>query len=379
MPRVSVKKFFAEQTAHSRVKAQIVCNYVLAWAAIVLNPKYNTRREAAYVDLFSGPGTYDDGSRSTPLLVTEQVLQKTQLREGLRMFFNDAVPSLTNSLKQEIQALRGIKTLRHEPSYTSEPASISLIDGFQLSREVPQFYFLDQFGWAEITPSLVRHIFLAHKCDCAFFLRTPRIIAAVSNPSTEAAMMSLFGADGLNELRKAFKARPRDKEGIILEKLKTTMKAAGASYFLPFPFRVCDVNSSRQHLIYLGKHPKGFELMKDIMATKSSLQYAGVPVLGYTEGPEQRDLFSADPILALQEQLLEVFFGRTLDVGEVFNEHHVTNECYILRNYQEALRRLEASGAILADPPASERPKRNGIVTISEDVQITFPLKAAHQ
>lgn len=295
------------------------------------------------------------------------------------MFFNDAVPSLTNSLRQEIQGLQGIGALRHEPSYTNQPASISLIDSFRLPREVSQFYFLDQFGWAEITPALVRHIFLAQKCDCAFFLRTPRVIAAISNPNTETAVTSLFGINGLNEVREAFKLRPREKEKIILEKLKTTMKAAGAPYFLPFPFRVCDVNSSRQHLIYLGKHPKGFEVMKDIMATKSSLQYAGVPVLGHTEGPEQWDLFSADPILALQEQLMQVFSGRGLNVGEVFSEHHVTNECYILRNYQEALRRLETSGAILVDPPAAERPKRCGIVTMSEDVRLTFQSKAARE
>jgi three-Cys-motif partner protein len=363
MPRVSSRKFFTEQTAHSRVKADIVYKYVLAWGAIVLNEKFNAPGEAAYVDLFSGPGSYDDGARSTPLLITEQVLKIAQLRNGLRMFFNDINPSLTNSLKQEIKALPQIDALRHAPHFTSEPASITLIDSFDLRRDVPQFYFLDQFGWADIPPSLVRRIFLNRKCDCAFFFRTPRVIAAVTNPSSEVAMMSLFGESGLESLREEFKQRPREKETIILERLRATMKEAGAAYFQPFPFRVSDGNSSRQHLIYLGKHPKGLEVIKDIMAASSTMHHGGVPVMGFTEGPMQHGLFTPDPIPELQEELLRNFAGRTVTVGEVFEEHHVTSERYILRNYQEALRRLEASSCVRASPKAGERPKRSGILT----------------
>lgn len=231
------------------MKAEIVHKYVLAWAAIVLNPKYNATGEAAYVDLFSGPGSYDDGARSTPLLITEQVLKKSQLRDGLRMFFNDIGRSLTNSLRQEIQALSQIETLRHAPSFSSEPTSIALIESFGLSRDIPQFYFLDQFGWAEITPSLIRRIFMNQKCDCAFFLRTPRVIAAVTNPNSEQRMASLFGMARLESLRASFKQSPREKEAIILDCLKATMKEAGAAHFLPFAFRISEGNSSRQHLV----------------------------------------------------------------------------------------------------------------------------------
>lgn len=373
MPRVSSKKFFAEQTAHSRVKADIVYKYVLAWAAIVLSPKFNVSGEAAYIDLFSGPGSYDDGARSTPLLITEQILKKPQLRNGLRMFFNDINPSLTNSLKQEIKALRQVETLQHPPHFSSEPASITLIDSLGLTREIPQFYFLDQFGWADITPSLVRHIFLNRKIDCAFFFRTPRVIAAVTNPSSEQTMVSLFGKFGLESLREEFKEHPREKEAIILGHLKVTMKEAGAPYFQPFPFFVSDGNSSRQHLIYLGKHPKGLEVVKDIMAASSTTHHGGVPVMGFTDGPVQDGLFTPDPIPVLQEQLLRGFAGRTLTVGEVFEEHHVTSERYILRNYQEALRRLEASSCVRASPGVAERPNRGGVVTMSELVKITFP------
>jgi hypothetical protein len=151
------------------------------------------------------------------------------------------------------------------------------------------------------------------------------------------------------------------------------MKNAGAHYFRPFPFRVSDVHSSRQHLIYLGKHSKGLEVMKDIMATRSTMHHGGVPIMGYTDGSIQYGLFVPDPIPELQEQLLRIFEGRTLTLGEIFEEHHVTSECFILRNYQEALKRLEASSLVQTSPIAAERPKRNGGLTMSESVKISFP------
>ncbi len=374
MPRVSSKKFFAEQTAQSRVKAEIVYKYFLAWAGIVLNSRSNATGEAAYIDLFSGPGSYEDGARSTPLLITEEVVRRQRLRDGVRMFFNDISSSLTNSLRQEVNALPGIETLRHAPQYKSEEASIALIDSLGLSREIPQFYFLDQFGWADITPALIRRIFMARMCDCAFFFRTPRVIAAVTNPNARQAMASLFGEDGLEFIRAEFKRRLRKKEDIVLEKLREKLKAVGAPYFQPFPFRVSGVNSSLQHLIYLGKHSKGLGLMKEVMATASTTEHSGVPVMGFTKGPVQQEMFTRDPIPELQAELLRGFSGRTLTVGEVFAEHHVTSERYILRNYQEALRRLEANSLIRAHPAAAERPTRNGIVTMSEVVKIAFPL-----
>lgn len=114
--------------------------------------------------------------------------------------------------------------------------------------------------------------------------------------------------------------------------------------------------------------------MKDVMAASSTMHHGGVPVMVFTDGPEQFGLFTPDPIPLLQEELLRTFSGRTASVGEIFEEHHVTSERYILRNYQEALRRLEASSGVQASPAAAERPKRHGIVTMSELVEITFPV-----
>jgi three-Cys-motif partner protein len=379
MPKVSSKKFFAEQSAHSRVKADIVFKYVTAWAAVMLNPKFNKKGEAAYVDLFSGPGSYDDGSRSTPLLIVEDLLKKQLLRNGLKTHFNDLSDAHTDSLRQEINKLPGIESLRWSPVYTSVAASISLIDNLGLSSDTPQFFFLDQFGWSDVSPAIVRRIFQNRKCECAFFFRTPRVVAAVTNPNSEATMEQLFGFARLKALREAFAAGNCDKEGFVLNVLKETMREAGATHFQPFPFRLREGNSPKQHLIYLGQHEKGLAIMKDIMGSSSSAHHSGVPLMGFSETPTQHLLFEPDPIPDLQAELLSAFAGRSVTIAQVFSEHHPTNERFLLRNYQEALRRLESSSAVSAIPTSQGRPKRNGIVSMSETVTITFPSGKAAQ
>lgn len=377
MPKVSSKKFFQEQTTHSRVKALLIHKFVLAWLQVVLSTqrKYGKSEIAAYVDLFAGPGSYEDGSRSTPLLILESVLRKPSFSRGLRSYFNDSEPALIESLKQEIDTLPGIQDLAMKPVYTAQAASITLINDFGISKEVPQFFFLDQFGWADIKPELIRRIFSAKMCDCAFFLRTSRMIAAVTNPTSEVTMLAIFGQQRLAHLQKEFSVRRVDKEDILLRELQLVIKEAGALYFQPFPFRIREERSSKHHLIYLGKHERGLSIMKDIMGKTSSTHHNGVPVMGYFETLAEPSLFSADPLAELQLALLKTFAGKVLTVGEIYLLHHPSSSRFILRNYQEALRRLEYDNIVSVKPISSIRPKRNGVVSMSEFVEITFPLK----
>ena len=66
------KGFFEEQQEQSQVKAVIVQKYFWAWSKIMI--KTNKVKKVAYIDLFSGPGRYKDGSKSTPLLVLENAV-----------------------------------------------------------------------------------------------------------------------------------------------------------------------------------------------------------------------------------------------------------------------------------------------------------------
>jgi three-Cys-motif partner protein len=376
MPKVDAKAFFREQRVHSRIKAEIVYMFVKPWAHIVLNSqaKYNQKVEAAYVDLFSGPGTYEDGNKSTPLLVMESAVKQTLSRRGLRSYFNDKDKTHIKSLEQEISAIDGIATLVHKPAFYNEEASIDLVNRLSIAPNVPQFFFLDQFGYSDITPALIRRIFRADKCDCAFFFKYSRVIGALNNQAASESMVELFGRQQVEELRLKLRGRPDalTREEMILGALRKVMHSVGAIYFHAYPFRIQETKGATHHLIYLGKNEKGLTLMKEIMGKASSRQDEGVPSFGFAEYEAHPNLFPVSPIDELRLDLATRFSGETLTVGAIYLAHHAGTR-YLLKNYQEALRRLETDGQIITAPSAQNRPTRSGKTSMAPDTRISFP------
>ena len=79
--------FFTEQSEPSAVKATIVSKYFGAWAKVMMGrPRVENMN---YIDLFAGPGRFEDGKMSTPLMVLEQAIADDRLRERLVAIFND--------------------------------------------------------------------------------------------------------------------------------------------------------------------------------------------------------------------------------------------------------------------------------------------------
>ena len=85
MAKRSKGGFFKKQEPHSAVKAQIVADYFGAWARIV--DKIQGR--VLYLDFFCGPGRYEDGSESTPILVLKKIVSNPKLRTKVVTFFGD--------------------------------------------------------------------------------------------------------------------------------------------------------------------------------------------------------------------------------------------------------------------------------------------------
>jgi three-Cys-motif partner protein len=97
------RKFFAERTDQSEVKARIVEKYFHAWSNVIMP----SAREGkiAYIDLYAGPGRYEDGAASTPLLVLEKAIAHPKMSLMLVALFNDADKNLTDTLEDEINKL----------------------------------------------------------------------------------------------------------------------------------------------------------------------------------------------------------------------------------------------------------------------------------
>jgi hypothetical protein len=77
------------------------------------------------------------------------------------------------------------------------------------------------------------------------------------------------------------------------------------------------------------------------------------------------------PLDHLEQMLLNDVAGHSLSSQALYEEHSV-GKPYILRNYQDALRKLESEGKIIMEPPAERRQRRSGEVTLGKNVMLTF-------
>jgi three-Cys-motif partner protein len=362
-------KFFDEREDQSEVKARIVSKYFLAWSRIIVPWARRNGQSVAYIDLFAGPGRYKDGSASTPLMILEHAIADPNLRASLITLFNDEEPKHTANLQQEIDKLPGIDTLAYKPRISTGDVGGSISASLQTVRMVPTFSFIDPFGYKGLSLGLVKGAIKDWGCDCVFFFNYNRINAGINNNIVDAHMTALFGEVRAQALREQLVGlTPMQREALILENLAGAIKALGGRYVLPFRFRNAEGTRSTHYLIFVSKHERGYEVMKEIMAKESSTQDQGVPSLEYSPADARTPLlFSLQrPLEGLTGELLRQFQGRTMRMEEVYRTHHQDTR-FIERNYKDALLALEADGKVAVDPPK----RRAG--TFGPKVRVTFP------
>ena len=190
-------------------------------------------------------------------------------------------------------------------------------------------------------------------------------------------MDALFGSDRAERLRDVLVGLGSDeRENLIVEELCEALKEMGGSYVLPFRFKNEKGKRTSHHLIFATKHFKGYEIMKGIMAKESSEHHQGVASFEYSPASEKFPILHGlvQPMEALQRTLVRDFAGETLTMRQVY-ETHCVGTPYVSSNYKAALRELEAKGKIKVDPPADERPRRKGEITLADHVRVTFPTK----
>lgn len=81
------QNFFSKPSDQSRVKVDLVEKYFSAWSKIMLSRPVPT--DIAFVDLYSSPGYYEDGTKSVPLIIIEKAIENAKLRSSLITLFND--------------------------------------------------------------------------------------------------------------------------------------------------------------------------------------------------------------------------------------------------------------------------------------------------
>ena len=370
---MTTQEFFSEQSEQSKIKSVIVAKYFDAWSSVIMGAQ--GRRSGsmmlAYIDLFAGPGRYDDGTPSTPVQILTKAVSDERLRNRLVTFFNDSDGGVVETLRSVIGQIPGVETLRVAPEVRNFEVGQEVADWLNSGRKVPSLFFLDPWGYRGLSLDLVDATTRDWGCDTILFFNYNRVNMGLNNEAVEERMKAIFGAQRFYELRaKVAGLSPRDRELAVIEGLCDVL-ADGGRYVLPFRFKDDRGTRISHHLFLVTKNSTGYGIMKDIMARESSMTDQGVASFEYN--PLDFSEVKQFPLLAglaprpldeLAEMLLEVFAGRTLRMIDIYNEHNVGRP-YVTKNYKDVLLMLEEGGRITA----SEHRKNS----FADHVEVTFP------
>lgn len=366
--------FFKEQTEASKLKADIVSKYFSVWASVMAS---QDSPEIVYLDLFCGPGRYEDDNPSTPLYILEKATnhKNPKVCKKIQLTFNDADSNNVEKVKREIENFPGIDKLHFMPSISNQEIGQEIVGYFERLTQVPTLSFIDPWGYKGLSLPLVRALVKDWGCDCIFFFNYRRVNPGIENPALQKPISLLFTEEVLAELRREVSGKePQDREKIILGKLKEVFKVWGMEYVLAFPFKNERGIRTTHYLIFISKHILGHNIMKGIMGPSSSYHPQGVPSFEYNPAANKKaqlQLFEFEkPLDELKEMLLDDFAGMRLTMREIFDQHNVDKR-YLEKNYRAALLNLENEKMI--ETNRGERKPREG--TFPADMIVRFPQK----
>ena len=314
----TINQFFDETTEQSTIKAKIVSDYFWAWAKVIIPmAKKSSRNRIAYIDLFAGPGRYEDGTKSTPLLVLEKAIQDPDMCEMLVTIFNDKNEDYSYSLQQAINAVPGIEKLKYRPTVRNYEVGNEIVAIFSQMRLVPILFFVDPWGYKGLTLQLINSVLKDWGCDAIIFFNYNRINMGLSNLAVEERMNALFTEKRAASLRYRLRTlSPSERELAIVEEIANALMELGAKYVLPFCFKNEYGTRTSHHLIFATKNFRGYDIMKDIMARQSSVADQGVPSFTYSPADSRFPLLFelTQPLDDLESMLLKDFAGRSLSL-----------------------------------------------------------------
>ncbi|MEQ1706197.1 MAG: three-Cys-motif partner protein TcmP [Rickettsiales bacterium] len=364
-----IEEFFGKQKVNSRIKTEIVTEYFGIWSGILGNASNGA---LCYIDLFCGPGTYEDGTESTPLLILRNVVENKpqEFCNRLITIFNDENDTFVTSLKTSATAIPKISRLKRNPQFSNHSVNNALTQYFHQQSIPPSLIFLDPCGYRGLTASLVQALTQNFGCDAIVFFNTSGIYRNVTNPQEDENMNDLFGQDIAQKLRDSFPkiSSTHQKEQLLIQSFIETLKKAGIPYVIPFWFKRDNKDATSHHLIFLSRHPLAFEKMKEVMAKKSAdFDPKTVPSYYYSDMDKNNPQASLLPtgntqktLANLKSWLLQNIKTNGINVQDIIKFHNssVQNSIenpYTQKNHKDALLELEAEGKITISPPLGKK------------------------
>jgi three-Cys-motif partner protein len=375
---VSTKRFFETASPQNIIKTKLVAKYFGGWATIMLRRLKYPGDRLAYIDLFAGPGKFEDGKASTPLWILNHAIAHPELCKRLTTVFNDKDSNHAEQLQVEVDALAGIERLTNPPQILNLAVGSQLVDLLRNRAPMPTLFFIDPWGYKGLSLDLIGTAIKSWGCDCIFFFNYNRINQALPISSVEPLMNDLFGVSRVNHLRQMVTGlSPDERQETIIGELIIALKEVGGEHALPFEFESQHGERPSHYIIFVSKSKRGYLMMKDIMFGLSSddnevKRFGYVPVRSPQLSLLLGDYDRPYSIPALRKLLMNVCAGRSLTVKQVYEDFTIDTP-YVMKHVKDAIKQLEVEKLVEINIPAEFRRKPKGILSLADHLTVTFP------
>ena len=326
--------FYKTQTKQSLIKSLIVKDYFAGWFSII-NHRY--KGDYLYLDLFSGPGSYDDGNISTPMYIANEINKNQKMLDKIYLHFNDYKVKYISKLKDNITTQFNPNFINDRISFTNLTINEQTIQFFKkIIRGRSTLLFYDPFGYKVVSIKTLNELITNFGSDCIFFFNYSRLNRAINNPKTEHLISPFFGnTNGLERLRSLLRNKDSfSRQELILNDLYESFLIKGC-YTTKFKI-YNDKNALSHCIIIVSHHPSGLDLAKKTFFKHSSDDSNEVKMFEYH--PDKRGKFNYEhSIQLLKDRILKnsvEYDG--LKTTSLYKKDHIQTE-YILNHYKKAL------------------------------------------
>lgn len=350
MPGISLSDFFNSKRDTSEIKTEFLNEYFKAWAAIMLKGQnYKTISKLLYVDLFSGPGIYDDGKESTPIKILNSIYASKggsiDYDKHVQTIFNDKDKKLCEKLIKNIEELPYFKDLTFKPIVNHGEANIELLKS-ALKEKIPSLTFIDPLGYG-FTQKMLMFAIKRWGSDLFMLFNFNRIRAAIANAKVEENMIEIFG-EKFSDLQEYYdiETSPQKREQFIIRTFESIFEEKGFMV-LKFKINFHDRQQTSHYLFFISKVDLAITRAKEILSKYSDFQADGIPQFGANLrlqpvlDPDMNE-YSINKLAKLIRENAS-FNNQTIE--DIYKSHNYKTN-YIKDNYKNAIRVLISNASV---------------------------------
>jgi three-Cys-motif partner protein len=347
---------------HTAAKHQILLCYLAAWFPILA--KYNGR--IVYLEGFSGPGIYTGGEPGSPIVALRSAIDHRHRLKEVDFFFIEESPARADRLESEIAKLELPANFhaKIQRGHFSKTFGATVLDierrGLKLA---PTFALIDPFGFSGLPYALIGKLLSHPKCEVLISFMVDSINRWLTDPNENITdhIAETFGTQEAVAL--AFKPNRIDAlRDLYLAQLKKLARFVRYFEMRNHHHRVV------YYLFFASNNQLGHLRMKEAMwkvDPNGEFEFSDATNLAQAvmfENPHADDL---------AEQIFSKFLAaRKVPVSRV--RQFVNDEtAYIGKHMTQALKMLEDSSRLTADPVKSNGEQRHG-KSFPDEVIITI-------